>query len=105
MSAFPQNSSIVLVHGAWADGSCWSNVILPLQRRGLNVICAPIPLTPLANDTAALNQTLERNAGSVGLPGAPYSVGLVHGGNTKTPKQPGLRAAADSVPWDNRAKD
>jgi hypothetical protein len=33
MKAFPQNSTVVLVHGAWADGSCWSNVILPLERR------------------------------------------------------------------------
>ena len=30
-------SNVVLVHGAWADGSCWTNVILPLQRRGLKV--------------------------------------------------------------------
>jgi len=34
MSSFPPNSTIVLVHGAWADGSCWKEVILPLQRRG-----------------------------------------------------------------------
>ena len=41
-SEFPQNSTVVLVHGAWADGSCWRNVIVPLQQRGLHVICAPI---------------------------------------------------------------
>ncbi len=29
-----QNATIVLVHGAWADGSCWRNVILPLQKEG-----------------------------------------------------------------------
>jgi len=45
MSSFPQNSTIVLVHGAWADGPCWNNVILPLSREGLGIICAPIPLT------------------------------------------------------------
>jgi hypothetical protein len=45
MSSFPQNSTIVLVHGAWADGSCWNDVILPLSREGLGIICAPIPLT------------------------------------------------------------
>jgi hypothetical protein len=33
MNTFPENSTIVLVHGAWADGSCWNNVILPLQRQ------------------------------------------------------------------------
>src|SRR5207249_6150752 len=73
MSAFPQNSSIVLVHGAWADGSCWSNVILPMQRQGLNVICAPIPLTSLTNDIAALNQALERTSGPVVLAGHAYA--------------------------------
>jgi len=45
MGGFPQNSTVILVHGAWADGSCWRNVILPLERHGLHVICAPIPLT------------------------------------------------------------
>ena len=30
-----ENGTIVLVHGAWADGSCWQNVILPLRRLGL----------------------------------------------------------------------
>ena len=32
-----QKGTAVLVHGAWADGSCWQNVILPLERLGLNV--------------------------------------------------------------------
>ena len=50
MNAFPENSTIVVVHGAWADGSCWTNVILPLQRHGLKVTCAPIPLTSLTDD-------------------------------------------------------
>jgi hypothetical protein len=45
MSEFPQNSTIVLVHAAWADGTCWGNIVLPLKRRGLYVTCAPIPMT------------------------------------------------------------
>jgi pimeloyl-ACP methyl ester carboxylesterase len=79
MSAFPRNSSIVLVHGAWADGSCWTNVILPLQRQGLNVICAPIPLTSLTNDIAALNQALERTSGPVVLAGHAYAGAVIAG--------------------------
>jgi pimeloyl-ACP methyl ester carboxylesterase len=79
VSAFPQNSSIVLVHGAWADGSCWSNVILPLQGQGLNVICAPIPLTTLTNDIAALNQALERTDGPVVLAGHAYAGAVIAG--------------------------
>jgi pimeloyl-ACP methyl ester carboxylesterase len=77
MGEFPQNSTIVLVHGAWADGSCWRNVILPLERRGLHVICAPIPLTSLTNDTAALSQALERTSGPVVLVGHAYSGAVI----------------------------
>lgn len=74
---FPENSVIVLVHGAWADGSCWSNIILPLERRGLRVICAPIPLTSLTNDTAALSEALERTTGPVVLVGHAYSGAVI----------------------------
>ena len=86
MSAFPQGSSIVLVHGAWADGSCWSNVILPLQRQGLNVSCAPIPLTSLTNDIAALNQALERTSGPVVLTGHAYAGAVIAGATNKRVK-------------------
>jgi hypothetical protein len=40
MNSFPQNSAVVLVHGAWADGSCWRDVILLLEREGLQVLTA-----------------------------------------------------------------
>jgi pimeloyl-ACP methyl ester carboxylesterase len=76
-SGFPANSTIVLVHGAWADGSCWRNVILPLQRRGLQVICAPIPMTSLTNDANALSQALERTSGPVVLVGHAYSGAVI----------------------------
>lgn len=79
MSGFPQYSAIVLVHGAWADGSCWGNVILPLRRHGLNVICAPIPLTSLTDDVAALNRTLERTTGPVVLAGHAYAGAVIAG--------------------------
>ena len=77
MGEFPQNSTIILVHGAWADGSCWRNVILPLERRGLRVICAPLPLTSLTNDTTALSQVLERTSGPVVLVGHAYSGAVI----------------------------
>ena len=79
MSSYPPNSTIVLVHGAWADGSCWSNVILPLKREGLAVICAPIPLTSLTNDIAALNQVLQRTSGPVVVAGHAYAGGVIAG--------------------------
>ncbi|MGA7622089.1 MAG: alpha/beta hydrolase [Candidatus Acidiferrales bacterium] len=76
-SEFPENSTIVLVHAAWADGSCWSNIILPLGRHGLKVICAPIPLTSLTNDATALSWTLERTSGPVVLVGHAYSGAVI----------------------------
>jgi pimeloyl-ACP methyl ester carboxylesterase len=74
---FPQNSTIILVHAAWADGYCWSNIVLPLERRGLRVICAPIPLTSLTNDATALSWALERTTGPVVLVGHAYSGAVI----------------------------
>lgn len=73
--------SVILVHGAWADGSSWSNVILPLRRQGLKVIAAPIPLTSLTDDAAALRRVIERTPGPVILAGHAYAgavIGTVH---------------------------
>jgi alpha-beta hydrolase superfamily lysophospholipase len=44
---FPENTAIVLAHGAWADGSSWKEVILRLSKKGFQVIVAPLPLTSL----------------------------------------------------------
>lgn len=74
---FPAGSAVVLVHGAWADGSCWSNVVRPLERHGLQVICAPIPLTSLSNDVTALRWALERTSGPVVLVGHAYSGAVI----------------------------
>ena len=84
MKAFPENSTVVLVHGAWADGSCWSNVILPLERHGLKVICAPIPLTSLTDDVAALRRALERTSGPVVLAGHAYAGAVIGAVRVKT---------------------
>ena len=74
-----QKGSAVLVHGAWADGSCWQNVILPLERLGLNVNCAPLPLTSLSDDIGALTRTLERTDGPVVLVGHAYAGAVIAG--------------------------
>ena len=74
-----QKGTAVLVHGAWADGSCWQNVILPLEHLGLNVICAPLPLTSLSDDIAALSRTLERTDGPVVLVGHAYAGAVIAG--------------------------
>jgi pimeloyl-ACP methyl ester carboxylesterase len=79
MNSFPDNSTVVLVHGAWADGSCWDNVILPLQKHGLKVICAPIPLTSLSDDVSALSRAIERTTGPVLLAGHAYGGAVIAG--------------------------
>jgi pimeloyl-ACP methyl ester carboxylesterase len=54
----PQAHNVVLVHGAWADGSSWSRVILRLQASGLNVTAVQNPLTSLADSVAATRRAL-----------------------------------------------
>jgi pimeloyl-ACP methyl ester carboxylesterase len=81
MSPFVENATIVLVHGAWADGSCWHNIILPLRQEGLSVMCAQIPLTSLADDIAALKRLIERTGGPVLLAGHAYAGAVIAGAN------------------------
>lgn len=77
--AFARNATVVLVHGAWADGSCWQNVILPLRKEGLKVTCAPIPLTSLSDDIAALEHVLERTNAPAVLVGHAYAGAVIAG--------------------------
>jgi pimeloyl-ACP methyl ester carboxylesterase len=75
--ALPPGAAVVLVHGAWADGSDWQRVVLPLERQGLKVVCAPIPLTSLSDDIAAVAGALERTTGPVVLAGHAYAGGVI----------------------------
>src|SRR5258706_15301353 len=61
--------NIVLVHGAFADGSSWTKVIAILQAKGYNVTAVQMPLTSLADDVAATNRVLARQTGPVILVG------------------------------------
>jgi pimeloyl-ACP methyl ester carboxylesterase len=73
-----QNStSVILAHGAWADGSSWAKVILPLEQHDLRVIAAPIPLTSLSNDIAALGRAIERTRGPVILAAHAYAGAVI----------------------------
>lgn len=60
---FSETATVVVVHGAWADGSSWQAIVGPLENRGLNVVAAPIPLTSLSDDAAALKRTIARTQG------------------------------------------
>jgi pimeloyl-ACP methyl ester carboxylesterase len=77
MSSYLQNATVALVHGAWADGSCWQDIILPLRQQELKVTCAPIPLTSLTDDITALQRVLERTTGPVVLAGHAYGGAVI----------------------------
>jgi pimeloyl-ACP methyl ester carboxylesterase len=77
MAGVRGRTSVVLVHGAWADGSSWSDVIGPLLGKGLNVVAAPIPLTSLSDDVTALDRTLERTDGPVILAAHAYAGAVI----------------------------
>jgi pimeloyl-ACP methyl ester carboxylesterase len=69
--------SVVLVHGAWADGSSWAKVITPLAAGGVKVVAAPLPLTSFGDDVAAIGRTLERVTGPVVLVGHAYAGAVI----------------------------
>jgi pimeloyl-ACP methyl ester carboxylesterase len=64
--------NIVLVHGAWADGSCWSGVIERLQREGYHVVAPQFPMTSLTADVARLRQVLNVQDGPTIVAGHSY---------------------------------
>jgi pimeloyl-ACP methyl ester carboxylesterase len=85
---FQKEATVVMVHGAWADGSSWGSVINSLDEAGLKVICAPIPLTSLSDDIAALKRQLARTNGPVLLVAHAYAGAVIAG--IDDPKVKGL---------------
>jgi pimeloyl-ACP methyl ester carboxylesterase len=69
--------TVVPVHGAWAECASWTEIILPLQKQGLGVVCAPIPLTSLSDDVAALDRLLDRIGGDIVLIGHAYAGAVI----------------------------
>jgi pimeloyl-ACP methyl ester carboxylesterase len=82
--------NIVLVHGAWADGSCWSGVIEQLQASGYNVIAPQFPESSLAADVARLRQVLDRQDGPVVVAGHSYGGQIMTALGTDAPNVAGL---------------
>ena len=62
-------ATIVLVHGAWADGSSWNKVIPLLQAKGLPVVAVQLPLTTLADDLAVVKRMISTIQGQIVLVG------------------------------------
>jgi len=90
------NLDVVLVHGAWADGSSWSKVVIALRSKGINAVTAPLPLTTLADDVAALDRLLERVAGPVVVVGHAYAGAVI--ASTRDPKVKALVYIAALAP-------
>lgn len=81
-----KNATVVVLHGAWADGSSWEPVIRRLQNDGFNVVAAPIPLTSLSEDAAALRRTIARTQGPVIVAGHAYAGAVVGTANDERVK-------------------
>ena len=90
------NATVVVVHGAWADGSSWAKVVAPLVASGVKTIAAPLPLTSFQDDVAALERTLERVDGPVVLAGHAYAGGVI--GATRNDKVKALVYVAALAP-------
>jgi pimeloyl-ACP methyl ester carboxylesterase len=97
MSQMPQAKNIVLVHGAFADGSSWSKVIPLLHAKGFKVTSVGIPLTSFKEDVAATKRALSSQDGPVILVGHSYGgVVITEAGND--PKVAGLVYVAAFAP-------
>ena len=108
MRGFAQASSsqraknIVLVHGAWADGSCRSKVIALLEARGFRVVVVQNPLTSSADDVAATKRIIALQDGPVMLVGHSYAgVVITEAGND--PKVVGLVYVAAFAPQEGES--
>jgi pimeloyl-ACP methyl ester carboxylesterase len=82
--------NIVLVHGAWADGSSWSAVVERLQGDGFNVVAPQFPMNGLANDVARLRQVLARQNGPTIVAGHSYGGQIMTALGTDAPNVCGL---------------
>ena len=69
--------NVVLAHGAWADGSSWARVVTALKTDDVNVVAAPLPLTSLADDVAALHHSMDRIEGPIVLAGHAYAGAVI----------------------------
>ena len=82
--------NIVLVHGAWADGSCWSGVIERLQAEGFEVRAPQFALSSLADDVARLRQVLEFQNGPTIVVGHSYGGQIITALGADAPNVVGL---------------
>jgi pimeloyl-ACP methyl ester carboxylesterase len=82
--------NIVLVHGAWAEGSCWTGVIERLQADGYHVTAPQFPLTAQADDVARLRQVLDLQDGPAIVAGHSYGGQVITALGADAPNVAGL---------------
>jgi pimeloyl-ACP methyl ester carboxylesterase len=88
---------VILVHGAWADGSSWSKVIALLQTKGITTVAVQLPLTALSEDVATVKRAIAMHDGPVVLAGHSYGGAVItEAGND--PKVAGLVYVAAFAP-------
>src|SRR6202789_3640261 len=80
-----KKAQVMLIHGAWADGSCWGKVILLLQAKGISVTAAQIPLTSLSDDIAVTKRLLSMQKEPTVLVGPSYGGAVITGAAASTP--------------------
>jgi pimeloyl-ACP methyl ester carboxylesterase len=91
--------NVLLVHGAWVDGSSWNGVTAILQRHGYTVLAVQLPLTSLADDVAWTRHVLaERLSGQTVLAGHSYGGAVISGAATGLPNVVGLVYASAFAP-------
>jgi pimeloyl-ACP methyl ester carboxylesterase len=79
-----KTKDVILVHGAWADGSSWSKVIPLLEHRGFHVTAVQLPLTSVADDVATVKRAMELDPGPLRLVGHSYGgVVITEAGTTQ----------------------
>ena len=89
-TAMPASPNIVLVHGAWADGSSWSAVIERLQADGYNVTAPQFGLNAIADDVARLRHVLRLQSGPTLVAGHSYGGQIITSLGTDAPNVIGL---------------
>ncbi|MEV6094975.1 alpha/beta hydrolase [Nocardia sp. NPDC051981] len=94
----PVKPTIVLVHGAFADGSSWQKVTESLQRDGYTVIAAANPLEGLAQDAARLSSTIAPIEGPIVLVGHSYGGAVISQAAEGNPKVKALVYIAALIP-------
>jgi pimeloyl-ACP methyl ester carboxylesterase len=85
-----ERPNIVLVHGAWADGSSWTGVIRLLQKAGYNVTAPQFPLTALDENVARLRQVLAAQTGPILVAGHSYGCQIMTALGADAPNVVGL---------------